>query len=82
MKKTASKFYARLPLVLKTPGNTRETTFSVSQIGRRQLLAAFHRARAGDTVLLAGKGHEQSIIIGREKIPWDDRQVARDNYKH
>lgn len=45
---------------------------------RTQAIAtAFARARAGDTVLLAGKGHEQSIIIGREKIPWDDRQVAR-----
>jgi len=41
------------------------------------IATAFARARAGDTVLLAGKGHEQSIIIGREKIPWDDRQVAR-----
>jgi len=29
-------------------------------------------------VLLAGKGHEQSIIIGREKLPWDDRRVARE----
>jgi UDP-N-acetylmuramoyl-L-alanyl-D-glutamate--2,6-diaminopimelate ligase len=38
---------------------------------------AFSHARPGDTVLLAGKGHEQSIIIGREKLPWDDRQVAR-----
>ena len=28
-------------------------------------------------VLLAGKGHEQSIIVGREKTPWDDRTVAR-----
>jgi len=45
---------------------------------RTQAIAtAFARAREGDTVLLAGKGHEQSIIIGREKIPWDDRQVAR-----
>ena len=35
-------------------------------------------ARTGDTVLLAGKGHEQSIVIGREKLPWDDRQVARE----
>ena len=40
------------------------------------ITAAFTRAQARDTVLLAGKGHEQSIIIGREKIPWDDRQVA------
>jgi UDP-N-acetylmuramoyl-L-alanyl-D-glutamate--2,6-diaminopimelate ligase len=42
------------------------------------IAAAFRRAQAGDTVLLAGKGHEQSIIIGREKIPWDDRVVARE----
>jgi UDP-N-acetylmuramoyl-L-alanyl-D-glutamate--2,6-diaminopimelate ligase len=45
---------------------------------KQAIAAAFHRAHARDTVLLAGKGHEQSIIIGREKIPWDDRQVARE----
>jgi len=42
------------------------------------IAAAFHRAQARDTILLAGKGHEQSIIIGREKIPWDDRRIARE----
>ncbi len=42
------------------------------------IAAAFQRAQAGDTVLLAGKGHEQSILIGREKRPWDDRRVARE----
>ncbi|HEX8731853.1 MAG TPA: UDP-N-acetylmuramoyl-L-alanyl-D-glutamate--2,6-diaminopimelate ligase [Ktedonobacterales bacterium] len=48
-------------------------------VGRREGIgAAFAQARAGDTVLLAGKGHEQSIIIGKEKLPWDDRTVARD----
>lgn len=48
-------------------------------VGRREGIgAAFARAQAGDTVLLAGKGHEQSIIIGKEKLPWDDRTVARD----
>ena len=38
---------------------------------------AFASAASGDTILLAGKGHEQSILIGKEKVPWDDRQVAR-----
>jgi UDP-N-acetylmuramoyl-L-alanyl-D-glutamate--2,6-diaminopimelate ligase len=48
-------------------------------VDRRQgIAAAFSRAQPGDTVLLAGKGHEQSIIIGREKRPWDDRRVARE----
>jgi UDP-N-acetylmuramoyl-L-alanyl-D-glutamate--2,6-diaminopimelate ligase len=48
-------------------------------VGRRAGIAtALRLARPGDTVLLAGKGHEQSICIGHEKLPWDDRQVARD----
>lgn len=49
---------------------------------RTQAIAmALARARAGDTILLAGKGHEQSIFTGREKIPWDDRRVAREQLR-
>jgi UDP-N-acetylmuramoyl-L-alanyl-D-glutamate--2,6-diaminopimelate ligase len=49
---------------------------------RTQAIAtAFSQAKSGDTVLLAGKGHEQSIIMGREKLPWDDRQVAREQLR-
>jgi UDP-N-acetylmuramoyl-L-alanyl-D-glutamate--2,6-diaminopimelate ligase len=42
---------------------------------------AFEHAKPGDTVLLAGKGHEQSMIVGREKLPWDDRKVAREQLR-
>lgn len=45
---------------------------------REAIRTALTRARTGDTVLLAGKGHEQSIIMGREKLPWDDRKAARE----
>ncbi len=45
------------------------------------IAAAFAQASSGDTVLLAGKGHEQSIIMGREKWPWDDRRVAREQLR-
>jgi len=45
------------------------------------IATAFTYAQAGDTVLLAGKGHEQSIIMGREKLPWDDRRVAREELR-
>jgi UDP-N-acetylmuramoyl-L-alanyl-D-glutamate--2,6-diaminopimelate ligase len=38
---------------------------------------ALSLARQGDVVLLAGKGHEQSIIYGTEPRPWDEREVAR-----
>jgi UDP-N-acetylmuramoyl-L-alanyl-D-glutamate--2,6-diaminopimelate ligase len=40
------------------------------------IAAAFERARPGDIVLLAGKGHERSIIVGREDRPWDERASA------
>jgi UDP-N-acetylmuramoyl-L-alanyl-D-glutamate--2,6-diaminopimelate ligase len=46
---------------------------------RREAIAhAVQLARAGDLILLAGKGHEQSIIHGTEKRPWDDRTAARE----
>lgn len=38
---------------------------------------AIERAQAGDIVVLAGKGHEHSIIWGAEKVPWDEPAVAR-----
>ena len=37
---------------------------------------AIHMAKPGDTVLLAGKGHEDYQIIGTVKHPFDDRVVA------
>ncbi len=44
---------------------------------RRQGIAhAVRKASAGDTILLAGKGHERSILIGRGKEPWDERAAA------
>ena len=48
---------------------------------QRAIATAFAHAQPGDTVLLAGKGHEQSIIIGKEKISWDDRRVAREQLR-
>lgn len=52
------------------------TLFQVTE--RRDALAlAFSKAGPGDCVLLAGKGHEGSIIWGREKRPWDEEAVAR-----
>ena len=43
---------------------------------RDAIAAAFERARPGDLILLAGKGHEQSIIMGDGPRAWDERTEA------
>ncbi len=45
---------------------------------REAIESAFERARPRDIVLLAGKGHEQSILVGDRALPWDERRVARE----
>jgi len=44
---------------------------------RSAIDAAFERARPGDIVLLAGKGHEQAIIGPTGPVPWDEREEAK-----
>jgi len=38
---------------------------------------ALELARAGDTILLAGKGHETYQVVGTTKQPFDEREVVR-----
>jgi len=48
-------------------------------LDRRAAIArALALARAGDLVLVAGKGHEQSIERADGSHPWDDRTVTRE----
>jgi UDP-N-acetylmuramoyl-L-alanyl-D-glutamate--2,6-diaminopimelate ligase len=42
----------------------------------RAIRMALELARPGDTVLIAGKGHEREQIFGDRSIPFDDRVVA------
>ena len=45
---------------------------------RRAIEIAVRRARSGDVVLIAGKGHEQTQTIGDRVLEFDDRAVARE----
>jgi len=48
------------------------------QLDRRTAIhQALASAQPGDTVLIAGKGHEQVQIIGEERLDFDDASVAR-----
>ena len=43
---------------------------------------AFREAGRGDTVVIAGKGHEQGQEFeGGRKVPFDDREVAREELR-
>jgi len=50
--------------------------YSVVADRRAAIARAIELAGAGDTVVLAGKGHEDYQIVGREKLPFDDRLEA------
>jgi len=44
---------------------------------KKAIKKALLLAEPGDTVVIAGKGHEDYQIIGTTKYPFDDREVAR-----
>ena len=45
---------------------------------REAIHQAVSQARPNDLVLIAGKGHEDYQIIGREVFHFDDKEVARE----
>ncbi|WP_322797334.1 UDP-N-acetylmuramoyl-L-alanyl-D-glutamate--2,6-diaminopimelate ligase [Tepidiforma sp.] len=62
----------------ESAGRQRGTDFLDIEDRREAIARALSMARYGDIVVIAGKGHEKSIVYGTESIPWDDREVARE----
>jgi UDP-N-acetylmuramoyl-L-alanyl-D-glutamate--2,6-diaminopimelate ligase len=52
------------------------TPFAVEPDRRKAIMLALAQARAGDIVLLAGKGHERTQIMRDGELPFDDHQAA------
>lgn len=59
-------------------GRRRGEDFVEVEDRREAIRTALEMASSDDIVVIAGKGHEQSMIYGFESRPWDDRQVARE----
>ncbi len=49
---------------------------------RTAIRAAIKMVREGDTVLLAGKGHERTIERGMDFLPWDENAEAQAALQH
>ncbi len=58
-------------------GLERPQAVCVERDRARAIAAAIGQARAGDVVLIAGKGHEPYQEVAGVKHPFDDRSVAR-----
>ena len=43
----------------------------------KAIFAAVAELKAGDILVIAGKGHEQGQIVGKDVLPFDDLDVAR-----
>lgn len=52
-----------------------EATWIVER--RQAIREAVKKARAGDVIVVAGKGHETYQIVGTEKTHMDDREIVR-----
>ena len=63
-----------------TPDTRRDSSQRILSIADRgaAIAKAIELARAGDLVLLAGKGHENCQVIGNEQVPFDDAVIARE----
>ena len=54
-----------------------ENLFRISD-RKEAIKKAVSLANSGDLVIITGKGSEQLMICGEQKIPWDDRKIARE----
>jgi UDP-N-acetylmuramoyl-L-alanyl-D-glutamate--2,6-diaminopimelate ligase len=58
-------------------GGSSERGYVVIEERAEAISRAIDLASRGDTVLIAGKGHETVQIVGDARLPFDDREVAR-----
>jgi len=64
--------------ILKGIPSERRAALTVEPDRCKAIAAAIAMASEGDVIVIAGKGHETYQIIGSQKLPFDDRQMAKE----
>jgi UDP-N-acetylmuramoyl-L-alanyl-D-glutamate--2,6-diaminopimelate ligase len=54
------------------------TPYKIVSDRREAIHYAIKEAKAGDVIIIAGKGHETYQIIGSDKFHFDDREIAKE----
>ena len=69
-----------LQIISEIEKGLRETDCPYQIISDRRdaIHQAIRKAKSGDVVLIAGKGHETYQIVGNDKFHFDDREIARE----
>jgi UDP-N-acetylmuramoyl-L-alanyl-D-glutamate--2,6-diaminopimelate ligase len=62
----------------RTTHHARRTTKIIEPDRRKAIELAIKSADKDDIVLIAGKGHENYQIIGKQKFPFSDKTIARE----
>ncbi|MBI3063677.1 MAG: UDP-N-acetylmuramoyl-L-alanyl-D-glutamate--2,6-diaminopimelate ligase [Deltaproteobacteria bacterium] len=78
VQKTGLKKFQVLKRETLDSGPETERGYCVEADRRAAIRIALGSAKPGDSVLIAGKGHEDYQILGTKKIHFDDREVARE----
>ncbi len=63
---------------VEAEGKIRDSNLFLIEDRREGIRKALQLAGDADLVLITGKGSEQSMIIGGKTIPWDDRNVVKE----
>ena len=56
-----------------------DTPYTVIPDRRQAICHALDLAKPGDTVIVAGKGHETYQILGKTKIHFDEREIIKEH---
>lgn len=75
------KILEDIAVAAENAGKVRGDNLFVIADRREGIKKALSLVSTGDIVLITGKGAEQSMVIKGKRIPWDDRQVVREELR-